>query len=58
LDGPAWRATILDYAQPDSLRRRAQCDRIRVWTVPSWERHMEGAMAFLDRIALIAPIPS
>ena len=41
LDGPGWRAAILDYATPDSPRRAAQLDRLRGWHPPTWQAHFE-----------------
>lgn len=39
LDGPGWRAAVLDYARADSPRRAAQRDRLRCWRPASWEDH-------------------
>jgi glycosyltransferase involved in cell wall biosynthesis len=50
LDGPAWMAAILDYAQPHSPRRAAQVARLPGWTAPTWPGHMATAMALLDRL--------
>jgi len=39
LDGPGWRAAILDHARPDSAARTAQLARMRGWHPPTWEEH-------------------
>lgn len=39
LDGPGWRAAILDYSLPVSSRRDAQLSRLAGWTPPSWQDH-------------------
>ncbi|MBI3514034.1 MAG: glycosyltransferase family 4 protein, partial [Proteobacteria bacterium] len=39
LDGAAWRAAILDYAQPQSSRRAAQSARLLAWRAPTWADH-------------------
>jgi glycosyltransferase involved in cell wall biosynthesis len=39
LDGPAWQAAVLDYADERSPRRTAALGRITGFTPPSWERH-------------------
>jgi len=41
LDGPGWRAAVLDYAAPDSQRRAAQLDRLRGWRPPTWQQHFD-----------------
>jgi glycosyltransferase involved in cell wall biosynthesis len=45
LDGPGWRAAILDYATPGSARRAAQIARLAGWQPPSWRTHF----AVVDR---------
>src|SRR5215831_6795 len=39
LDGPGWRAAIVDYSLPSSPRRQAQLDRLAGWKRLSWEDH-------------------
>lgn len=51
LDGPAWIAAVLDYAQPGSPRRAAQLARMAAWREPSWADHIATAVAMIDRIA-------
>lgn len=48
LDGPNWRRAIMDYALPDSSRRRAQIDRLRDWKAPGWPAHFAAIRPFLD----------
>ncbi len=48
LDGPAWLLAIRDYAQPDSVRRQRQIDRLGDWKAPSWNAHFASVFAFLD----------
>ena len=38
-DGAAWRAAVLDYAEPQSPSRQAQLQRLGGWSQPTWERH-------------------
>lgn len=40
LDGPGWERAILDYAQTDSERRRAQCSRLDGFMTPTWADHL------------------
>jgi glycosyltransferase involved in cell wall biosynthesis len=49
-DGPAWRAAILDYADPDSARRKAQLSRIERWRPPSWDAHLSAVLDFVDSV--------
>ena len=39
LDGPGWRAAIIDYSLSASLRRQAQLSRLTGWKPPRWEDH-------------------
>jgi glycosyltransferase involved in cell wall biosynthesis len=39
LDGPGWRAAVIDYSLPSSPRRQAQLRRLADWTPPSWDDH-------------------
>jgi glycosyltransferase involved in cell wall biosynthesis len=57
LDGPAWRAAILDYAAPDSPRRAAQLARIARYRPPTWDEHFGRVMPFLEKVAAAAPYP-
>jgi glycosyltransferase involved in cell wall biosynthesis len=45
LDGPGWRAAILDYADPQSPRRAAQLARLAAWRPPHWDAYF----AIVDR---------
>ena len=51
LDGPSWRAAILDYAAPRSSRRAAQLKRLADWQPPRWDRHFAVVDRFLAEVA-------
>jgi glycosyltransferase involved in cell wall biosynthesis len=51
LDGRAWRAAVLDYAQHDSLRREAQLSRMAGWQAPGWEQHFARVDSLLAHLA-------
>ena len=40
LDGPGWRAAILDHHQGGAMRA-AQLRRVPTWRSPTWEDHIE-----------------
>ena len=46
-DGPAWRAAVLDYAQPQSPGRQAQVQRLGGWSQPTWAQHFARVDAAL-----------
>ncbi len=50
LDGAGWRRVILDYAQPNSPRRAAQCERLLSWSAPRWEDHFHQVRTIIDRL--------
>ena len=54
LDGLGWRRAVLDYAAPNSPRRRAQIDRLAGWTPPSWDHHVSAAIEFARSIVAAA----
>lgn len=49
VDGLGWRHAILDYAEPDSFSRQAQCLRMRDFCTPTWSQHFDAVDAFLER---------
>ena len=51
LDGLGWLRAVRDYALPGSARRAAQLVRLALWREPSWEAHMDAALAFIDTAA-------
>jgi hypothetical protein len=51
LDGPGWRAAILDYATPGSPRREAQLKRLAGWEPPRWETHFASVDRFIADVA-------
>ncbi len=48
LDGLGWLRVVRDYAAPGSPRRAEQCRRIAAWRAPTWDAHMDAALAFID----------
>jgi glycosyltransferase involved in cell wall biosynthesis len=52
LDGPTWKRTILDYADPQSLKRAAQISRMQHWTAPSWQSHFTIVEKMLRHVAV------
>jgi glycosyltransferase involved in cell wall biosynthesis len=50
LDGPGWRAAIVDYSCPTSPRRAAQLHRLTGWTPPSWQDHFAAAEALIAAV--------
>ncbi|BBE73666.1 glycosyltransferase family 4 protein [Oharaeibacter diazotrophicus] len=53
LDGLGWLAAIEDYVDPDSRRRAAQIERLRLWRAPTWEGHFQTVMDVLERRRLV-----
>jgi glycosyltransferase involved in cell wall biosynthesis len=51
LDGPGWRAAILDYAAPGSPRRAAQLARLAAWQPPRWEAYFAAVDRFIADVA-------
>jgi glycosyltransferase involved in cell wall biosynthesis len=51
LDGPAWTAAILDYAQPQSPMRAAQLRRLDGWRRPTWDEHLHTALDFIAEVS-------
>jgi glycosyltransferase involved in cell wall biosynthesis len=51
LDGPGWRAAVLDYASPDSPRRAAQLRRLALWRPTRWEDHFAAVDALIAATA-------
>lgn len=47
LDGPGWRAALLDYAQAHSPRRAAQLARMAHFQPPTWAQHFVRVEALL-----------
>lgn len=47
LDGFGWRRAILDYMEPNSARRAAQCARMAGWRAPTWAEHFAIVDALL-----------
>jgi glycosyltransferase involved in cell wall biosynthesis len=51
LNGPGWRAAVIDYSLPSSPRRRAQLRRLADWTPPSWEDHFAAVDSLIAEAA-------
>lgn len=49
-DGAGWKRTILDYAQPVSLARMAQCQRMRTFRAPTWDAHFGMVEQFMREL--------
>ena len=50
LDGPSWRAAILDYASPNSAARARQLGRLERWRAPCWNQHFERVDNLLSEL--------
>ncbi|MDC8753785.1 glycosyltransferase family 1 protein [Erythrobacter sp. sf7] len=53
-DHAAWRAAILDYADPMSARREGQLRRMAAFTVHEWRNHFAELDGFLESLQ---PVP-
>jgi glycosyltransferase involved in cell wall biosynthesis len=51
LDGPGWRAAIVDYSASSSPRRQAQLKRLAGWKPPSWQDHFTAVDALIRQIS-------
>ena len=49
LDGPGWRAAILDHAQ-QGRRHRTQIARLSKWHAPTWDDHIAIVAAAVGRL--------
>ena len=49
LDGLGWQQAILDYGQPDGVRRRLQLERLRGYSAPTWGEHFALVDLLVDR---------
>lgn len=47
-DPAVWFRTILDYANPNSEARLAQCRRLAEWAPPSWNNHFATVQPLID----------
>jgi glycosyltransferase involved in cell wall biosynthesis len=50
LDGPAWHAAILRYAETDSLDREAQLSRMKQYRAPRWKDHFSRVDTWLETL--------
>ncbi|HZP13635.1 MAG TPA: glycosyltransferase [Nevskiaceae bacterium] len=51
LDGVAWRAAVLDYADRDSPRRASQLGRLPGWRKPEWSAHFAAVEQLLQEVS-------
>lgn len=51
IDGPSWAEAVLSYAAPHSARRDSQLQRMKGFTVPTWQKHFFQVEQFLERLA-------
>lgn len=49
-DEDGWEAAILDYAQPESVARAAQCRRMEGFHAPDWAAHFAIVEAWLRKL--------
>ena len=49
-DREAWRKAILNYANPDSVRRAEQLQRMAEFTPYEWRNHFEKLDDFLHKL--------
>ena len=52
LDGPEWIRAIMDYSSDEPGRRDRQIARLRGWTPPSWQGHIETVLKLITDIHL------
>ena len=50
LDGLGWLAMILEYAQPNSVRRERQFDRLLGWAPVSWTQHIDTVLEVVEEL--------
>jgi glycosyltransferase involved in cell wall biosynthesis len=51
LDGKGWLDAIKDYAADPSRRRQAQHKRMKTWSMPTWESHVQTVLNVCDDVA-------
>ena len=50
LDGLSWKQSVLDYADMQHPRRRAQLDRMSGFKVPTWDAHLALVEGLLEKV--------
>lgn len=50
LDGRAWIEAVTAYADAGSARRRAQLERMRGWTAPTWHAHVGKVLGLVEEV--------
>ena len=51
LDVMKWKQLIMDYADTTHPRRRAQLERLRTFSIPTWETHFTQVEALLETVS-------
>jgi glycosyltransferase involved in cell wall biosynthesis len=49
-DPQVWKETVLDFALPQSAKRRAQQERLQGFAPTTWAQHFEQVDAFLHNL--------
>lgn len=49
-DAAAWRAAVLDLAEPGSAEHLRQSTLLKSWRATSWEAHFDGVLAIAARL--------
>ncbi len=50
INGEAWKSAILDYAQPDSILRNKQIEKLQNFNIPEWDKHFETFDSIITHI--------
>lgn len=50
LDEVAWEHAIMDYAEPSSLARQSQLQRLTKYRAPTWEGHFTKVDAWMEQL--------
>ena len=50
LDEAAWKHAIMDYAEPSSLARQSQLQRLGKYRAPTWEGHFTKVDAWMEQL--------
>ena len=58
IDGVGWRQMLLEYSREDSMRRRAQCERVSAFVAPDWRQHFVQVDALLQGLSQEMEHPS
>jgi glycosyltransferase involved in cell wall biosynthesis len=50
LDGRRWAELVTEYAQPQSLLRRDQCQKLAGFALPTWDAHFQQVEALMEQL--------